>query len=120
MFTANLLRRQTRSLLSGGLIRLPHSARTLTTTADASALITPVPEAMDEEFTVALHSEYFQSYRCDTPRLTMQVTKNSLIEMYKIMVTMRRMEMAADQVSLFIIFRPNRISFQSVLNDADD
>lgn len=72
--------------------------RSLQTTADSSSLVGPVPSDGDTPFKIKLHQEYFQSYRCDLPDLEMDVTKNGLVEMYKTMVTMRRMEMAADQV----------------------
>lgn len=75
--------------------------RSIQTTADSSSLVTHVPSDADEPFTIKLHSEYFQAYRCETPSLEMQVTKNGLVDMYKIMVTMRRMEMAADQVCCY-------------------
>jgi hypothetical protein len=48
---------------------------------------------------VALHADYFKSHLCDIPSLEMEVSKDQLVNMYKEMVTMRRMEMAADQAS---------------------
>jgi pyruvate dehydrogenase E1 component alpha subunit len=36
------------------------------------------------------------AYNCDTPSLDVSVTKDELIQMYREMTTMRRMEMAAD------------------------
>lgn len=48
---------------------------------------------------VALHQDYFKSHLCDIPELEMQVSKDTLVQMYKDMVSMRRMEMAADQAS---------------------
>lgn len=47
---------------------------------------------------VALHEDYFKAHRCDIPELEMTVEKDKLVDMYREMVTMRRMEMAADQV----------------------
>lgn len=41
-------------------------------------------------------AEYYQTYKCDPPNLELQVTKEQLVDMYKWMVKMRRMEMAAD------------------------
>lgn len=41
-------------------------------------------------------TEYYQSYKCDPPSLELPVTKSELVNMYRLMVTMRRMEMAAD------------------------
>ena len=43
-----------------------------------------------------LHEDSFQSYLCDTPALDLEVTKDGLIDMYKKVNVMRRMEMAAD------------------------
>lgn len=48
---------------------------------------------------VALHADYFKSHLCDIPSLEMEVSKSQLVDMYRQMVSMRRMEMAADQVS---------------------
>lgn len=95
------------------------SSRSIQTTADSSSLASPVPSSSTEVFKVKLHSvsprisslgerqsprydtdamhdiyqEYFQSHLCDTPSLEVEVTKDSLVEMYKQMVSMRRMEM---------------------------
>lgn len=46
-----------------------------------------------------LHADYFKSHLCDIPSLEMEVSKSQLVDMYRQMVSMRRMEMAADQVS---------------------
>ena len=43
-----------------------------------------------------LHEDTFRSYKTEVPALEVQVTKEELLEMYKQMTTMRRMEMAAD------------------------
>lgn len=52
-----------------------------------------------------LHADYFKSHLCDIPSLEMEVSKSQLVEMYRQMVSMRRMEMAADQVcSLLILY----------------
>lgn len=75
------------------------AVRSLQTSADATSLIGTLPESATEPFKIALHPEYFQTHRCDTPSLEYETTKDGLVEMYRNMVTMRRMEMAADQVS---------------------
>lgn len=49
-------------------------------------------------FTVKLHEDSFRTYNCDMPSLDVQVTKDSLIEMYTQMATMRRMEQTAGQL----------------------
>lgn len=75
------------------------AARSIQTTADAMSLIGTLPESATEPFKIQLHPEYFQTHRCDMPSLEYETTKEKLVEMYKEMVTMRRMEMAADMVS---------------------
>lgn len=75
------------------------AARSIQTTADATSLIGTLPESATEPFKIQLHPEYFQTHRCDMPSLEYETTKEKLVEMYKEMVTMRRMEMAADMVS---------------------
>ncbi|KAF8311220.1 hypothetical protein DL93DRAFT_2083680 [Clavulina sp. PMI_390] len=71
-------------------------ARGLQTTADTTALQTGLPESKSEPFTVTLHEDSFVSYRCDAPSLEVSVTKEQLIDWYRQMTLMRRMEMAAD------------------------
>ena len=88
-----------RSLKASTSAARPILGRRLQTTADSSSLIGPIPADGDAPFKIKLHQEYFQTYRCETPDLEMEVTKNQLVDSYKMMVTMRRMEMAADQVS---------------------
>ncbi|KDQ16337.1 hypothetical protein BOTBODRAFT_31027 [Botryobasidium botryosum FD-172 SS1] len=70
--------------------------RSIQTTADSASLTSQVPSDASQPFTVSLHEDSFKSYRCDTPSLDVEVTKEQLIDMYKQMTTMRRMEMAAD------------------------
>ncbi|TDL27338.1 mitochondrial pyruvate dehydrogenase E1 component beta subunit [Rickenella mellea] len=68
--------------------------RALQTSADSTQL----QESVDHEkpFTVRLHEDSFRSYQCESPSLDVEVTKDGLLDMYKKMTTMRRMEMAAD------------------------
>lgn len=47
-------------------------------------------------FTVKLHEDSFRGYKTDAPELEVEVSKDMLINMYKDMTLMRRMEMAAD------------------------
>lgn len=47
-------------------------------------------------FSVKLHEDSFRGYKTDTPSLDVEVSKPMLINMYKEMTLMRRMEMAAD------------------------
>ena len=95
---AMLSRLGARSLKASTSAARPILGRRLQTTADSSSLIGPIPADGDAPFQIKLHQEYFQTYRCEAPALEMEVTKNQLVDSYKMMVTMRRMEMAADQV----------------------
>ncbi|KAG0234980.1 mitochondrial pyruvate dehydrogenase E1 component beta subunit [Mortierella sp. GBAus27b] len=69
----------------------------------ARALVTPLSArtfassaVARNNITINLHKESFESYNCDVPSLDVEVSKDQLINMYKSMVTMRRMEMASD------------------------
>ena len=102
-----------RSLKASTSAARPILGRRLQTTADSSSLIGPIPADGDAPFQIKLHQEYFQTYRCEAPALEMEVTKNQLVDSYKMMVTMRRMEMAADQVRSTLhppLSRPPRVS----------
>ncbi|KAI9852987.1 MAG: alpha subunit of pyruvate dehydrogenase [Thelocarpon superellum] len=57
-----------------------------------------VPEEDDKHFTVQLSDESFETYELDPPPYTLDVTKKELKQMYSDMVTIRRMEMAADRL----------------------
>ncbi|KAK4684089.1 pyruvate dehydrogenase E1 component alpha subunit, partial [Tremellales sp. Uapishka_1] len=70
--------------------------RFLQTDADKSEPLSELPEKGDQTFPVQLHADSFHSYRCDAPSLEVDVTKDMLIDMYQKMVSMRRMEQAAD------------------------
>jgi pyruvate dehydrogenase E1 component alpha subunit len=68
-------------------------------TTDATASHTDrskIPDSGDEHFTINLSHEAFETYRLDPLSLEMDVTKNELIQMYKDMVIIRRLEMASD------------------------
>lgn len=73
--------------------------RTVTTNA-ASAQVdrSSVPQSEDEPFQVNLSDESFETYELDPPPYTLEVTKKQLKQMYKDMVTVRQMEMAADRL----------------------
>lgn len=66
------------------------------TDADKSEPEGPVPSQSDQSFKIKLHEESFHGYRCEPPSNDVSVTKDELIWMYDHMVTMRRMEQAAD------------------------
>ncbi|SCZ96015.1 BZ3500_MvSof-1268-A1-R1_Chr8-1g09947 [Microbotryum saponariae] len=68
--------------------------RSLQTTSDSSSKI----ESNGDTVKVALHEDYFKAHLCDIPALEMHVNKTELVDMYRNMVLMRRMEMAADQL----------------------
>jgi len=81
----------------------PHSllsslnSRQIQTAADSSSVSTQqVPSDDSEKFNITLDADYYQTYKCDAPSLELQMTKAELVQMYRWMVTMRRMEMAAD------------------------
>jgi len=73
------------------------AARTVTTNA-ASAFASKVPESETESFQVTLSDESFETYELDPPPYTVDYTKKELKQMYKDMVTIRQMEMAADRL----------------------
>ncbi|KAF7318333.1 Pyruvate dehydrogenase E1 component subunit alpha [Mycena chlorophos] len=75
--------------------RLPQLARGIQTSADTTQLHSK-PEDLSQPLTLRLNEDSFHTYNCDMPELDVKVTKNQLLEMYKKMQTMRRMEMAAD------------------------
>ncbi|KAI8462131.1 dehydrogenase E1 component-domain-containing protein [Phakopsora pachyrhizi] len=77
--------------------RCIQNIRSLQTAAGSSSIENEsVPSDNDQKFTVNLDPEYYHTYRCDPPSLELSLSKSELIEMYRLMVTMRRMEMAAD------------------------
>ncbi|KAF8470456.1 pyruvate dehydrogenase e1 component alpha subunit [Russula ochroleuca] len=76
--------------------RLAPFARSLQTAADSTQLVQRVPEGASTPFSVKLHEESFRAYNTDIPSLDVEVTKDSLLKMYKDMVTVRRMEQSAD------------------------
>jgi len=95
-----------RSCLRGfGLQSLPKrqayqlARRTVTTDAASShAEKEDVPDKDDEPFQVKLSEESFETYNLDPPPYILNTTKKELKQMYKDMVSIRRMEMAADRL----------------------
>jgi pyruvate dehydrogenase E1 component alpha subunit len=65
-------------------------------TASDSTRLSSQPGGISEPFSVTLDQDSFRSYRTDIPSLDVGVTKENLLEWYKQMATMRRMEQAAD------------------------
>ncbi|KAK4138315.1 hypothetical protein BT67DRAFT_393596 [Trichocladium antarcticum] len=76
------------------------AARRTVTTNAASAQVdkSSIPESDDEPFQVRLSDESFETYELDPPPYTLEVTKKELKQMYKDMVVVRQMEMAADRL----------------------
>ncbi|KAF7291969.1 Pyruvate dehydrogenase E1 component subunit alpha [Mycena indigotica] len=75
--------------------RLPQLVRAIQTSADTTQL-QEKPADLSQPLTLRLSEDSFHTFNCDMPELDVQVTKNQLLDMYKKMTTMRRMEMAAD------------------------
>ncbi len=71
-------------------------SRSLQTSADSTQLTQSIPQDPSTPFSVKLHEDSFRSFNTDAPSLDVEVTKDSLLKMYKEMVTMRRMEQSAD------------------------
>ncbi|KAA1469190.1 pyruvate dehydrogenase e1 component alpha subunit [Dentipellis sp. KUC8613] len=71
-------------------------AASLQTSADSTTPLESTPDEGHKPFTVKLHEESFHAYRTEPPTLEVEVTKDSLLQMYREMNTMRRMEQAAD------------------------
>ncbi|OJD14026.1 pyruvate dehydrogenase (acetyl-transferring) E1 component, alpha subunit [Emergomyces pasteurianus Ep9510] len=76
---------------------VPVVRRTVTTDA-ASAHAEAIPAEEDKPFTVKLSDESFETYELDPPPYTLETTKKELKQMYHDMVSIRRMEMAADRL----------------------
>ncbi|KAI5289584.1 alpha subunit of pyruvate dehydrogenase [Ascosphaera acerosa] len=71
--------------------------RTVTTDA-ASSHAQDVPASDNEPFEVRLSDESFETYELDPPPYSLQTTKAELKQMYRDMVSMRRLEMSADRL----------------------
>ena len=64
--------------------------RSLETQADSTQLAQSIPQDPSSPFSVKLHEDSFRAYNTDTPSLDVEVTKDSLLKLYKEMFTMRR------------------------------
>ncbi|OLL24653.1 Eukaryotic translation initiation factor 4 gamma [Neolecta irregularis DAH-3] len=85
------------SLFSNRIHKTLPFLRTVTIDAASSqADVKKKPKKDDEHFKVTLPSDSFEFYKLDGPKLEVDVTKKELIAMYTDMVTIRRLEMAAD------------------------
>ncbi|TVY39324.1 Pyruvate dehydrogenase E1 component subunit alpha, mitochondrial [Lachnellula subtilissima] len=86
-------------LRSNAFSRVALSKRTVTTdAASAHADKDAVPQEDDKPFQVQLSDESFETYELDPPAYTLDTTKKELKQMYRDMVSVRRMEMAADRL----------------------
>ncbi|GBE81889.1 mitochondrial pyruvate dehydrogenase E1 component beta subunit [Sparassis latifolia] len=74
--------------------KLPPFVRALQTAADSTQL--QEAASHDEPFNVKLHDDSFRGHNTDIPSLELEVHKDQLINMYRQMTTIRRMEQAAD------------------------
>ncbi|ORY84971.1 pyruvate dehydrogenase E1 component subunit alpha [Protomyces lactucae-debilis] len=70
------------------------AARTVTT--DAASSDHKPHESTEDSVAVKLNEDSFDMYELDAPSLDMHVSKKELLKMYEDMVTVRRLEMAAD------------------------
>ncbi|KAK2755773.1 alpha subunit of pyruvate dehydrogenase [Arachnomyces sp. PD_36] len=75
----------------------PFTSRSVTTDA-ASSHAEDIPAEDDKPFRVNLSDESFETYELDPPPYTLETTKKELKQMYHDMVSIRRMEMAADRL----------------------
>jgi len=89
-----MLSRRAIALTRGKAVQL----RRLVHTDAASSYVEPehIPKEDDKPFTVNLHDQSFEVFKLDPLPQQAQVTKADLKQMYSDMVTIRRLEMAAD------------------------
>ncbi|KAF8924574.1 dehydrogenase E1 component-domain-containing protein [Dissophora ornata] len=76
--------------------RLASSRAAAVKTIAILAARTFVSSAVARKVTINLPKSSFETYNCDAPSRKVSLKKEDLLNMYKSMVTMRRMEMAAD------------------------
>ncbi|KAJ0163625.1 Pyruvate dehydrogenase E1 component subunit alpha, mitochondrial [Colletotrichum tanaceti] len=74
------------------------ASRSVTTNAASATLEKGVPQSDEEPFQITLSDESFETYQLDPPPYTLDVTKKELKQMYKDMVVVRQLEMAADRL----------------------
>ncbi|KAG6855560.1 hypothetical protein H0H87_001012 [Tephrocybe sp. NHM501043] len=73
---------------------IPRGARLIQLGADTTKLRDSAHHS--EPFAVNIHDDSFNAFKCDPPSLEAHVTREELLNMYRQMQTIRRMEMAAD------------------------
>ncbi|KAL1983747.1 hypothetical protein VTN96DRAFT_9919 [Rasamsonia emersonii] len=89
MFSRSLKTRQTLPLVQSAFTRL--SRRCL-------ADVGPVPAEDDKPFEVPIPDDSFETYELDPPPYTLETTKRELRQLYRDMMTIRRLELAADRL----------------------
>ncbi|KIY46031.1 pyruvate dehydrogenase e1 component alpha subunit [Fistulina hepatica ATCC 64428] len=77
---------------------VPHHLRGIQTLAGTSEILQDVPSDPSTPFKVRIHEDSFRGHNCETPELDVVVNKAQLLDMYRDMQVMRRMEMAADSL----------------------
>jgi len=80
--------------------RFPQQQQQQTRAVNTSAVGTNLVKDNGDTVTLRHPEEYFQAYKTDIPSLEHDVSKQQLVQIYNDMVSMRRMEMACDQVRL--------------------
>lgn len=75
-----------------------NAARVQSRSVNTSAVGTNLVKDNGDTLTLRHPEEYFQAYKTDIPSLEHDVSKEQLVQIYNDMVSMRRMEMACDQV----------------------
>lgn len=105
MFRAGALRAASSSLRTATAnasvlrqtIRAPVARQSLRSVTTDAASSSHKPHESDEHtYSVSLSDQSFDMYELDPPSLDIKVTKPELLKMYEDMVTVRRLEMAAD------------------------
>ncbi|EPE31750.1 Thiamin diphosphate-binding fold (THDP-binding) [Glarea lozoyensis ATCC 20868] len=99
MFSRALRTSRAAPLRHNAFSRVALAKRNVTTdAASAHADKDAVPEEDSKPFSVTLSDESFETYELDPPPYTLDTTKAELKQMYADMVSVRRMEMAADRL----------------------
>ncbi|TNY21452.1 pyruvate dehydrogenase e1 component alpha subunit [Rhodotorula diobovata] len=78
--------------------RFPQQQQQQTRAVNTSAVGTNLVKDNGDTVTLRHPEEYFQAYKTDIPSLEHDVSKQQLVQIYNDMVSMRRMEMACDQL----------------------
>lgn len=74
-----------------GMLKMQHNS-----VSSAKAAMRQMSSSSDEKVTVELPESSFSTYNLDAPNLSVDLTKDELLQMYKDMTVVRRLEMASD------------------------